>query len=275
MSRNLVDLWIYATGTDYKAAITEIVHWLGLPENELPKSASVRSVTPPQERKLFFPLLERPTNDEVKALSISRSLPVEALLVAVERQFLWIYTDRVERVRAWLITDSARRCAISRRMDGRPWASIGGKKSKTLFGSWAHWPIGLPEAGSCPAIGLVEGSPDFLSLIAHAQLLGLQDKVAPVCMAGAQMTIPQSVLPLFGDKKVQIFVHNDEAGICGARRWYHQLYDVAATLDAYSFYGLIQTDGSPVEDLNDLCRLAPDSGAAHSYQLAQLLEFAA
>jgi hypothetical protein len=121
----------------------------------------------------------------------------------------------------------------------------------------------------------VEGTPDFLAFFAHAQALGLQDKVAPVCMAGAQMTIPQSVLPRFRDKKVQIFVHDDEAGMSAARRWYHQLYDVAVTLDAYSFYGLVQADGSPVEDLNDLCRLAPDSQAAHSDQLAELLEFAA
>jgi twinkle protein len=103
MSRNLLDLWIYATGTPYKTATREITNWLGLPDNELPTNVSVGFTTPQPERKLLFPLLERPTRNELNALSLSRSISVEALLVAVERGFLWTYTDPAEKVRAWLI----------------------------------------------------------------------------------------------------------------------------------------------------------------------------
>jgi len=33
------------------------------------------------------------------------------------------------------------------------------------------------------------------------------------------------------------------------------LREAGAVVDGYSFDGLIQTDGRPVEDLNDFCRL--------------------
>jgi hypothetical protein len=272
MSRNLVDLWIYATGTPYKTALADITAWLGLPESALqPIRINQETQTEPK-RKLLLPPLARPSDLELRQLSVLRSIPLEALTIAVDRGFLWTYTDPVEQVRAWLITDSARKSAVGRRLDGCPWQSIGGKKSKTLRGSWAHWPIGLPEAASCPAIGLVEGSPDFLAFFAHAQALGLQDKVAPVCMAGAQMTIPQSVLPRFREKKVQIFVDDDKAGRVAARRWSTQLRPVVATLDRYYFDGLLQADGAPVKDLNDLCRLSPDQMNTKAFR--ELLEFA-
>jgi hypothetical protein len=272
MNRNLVDLWIYATGTPYKTALAHITAWLGLPESEIEPIRINHQTQTESKRKLVLPPLARPNDSELQQLSASRSIHLEALAIALDRGFLWTYTDPVERVRAWLITDSARKSAVGRRLDGHPWESIGGKKSKTLRGSWAHWPIGLPEASAYPAIGLVEGSPDFLSLIAHARLLGLQDKVAPVCMSGAQMTIPQSVLSLFRDKKVQIFVDDDKAGRAAAKRWSNQLRPVVATLDRYYFDGLLQADGAPVKDLNDLCRLAPDQINTKAFR--ELLEFA-
>jgi hypothetical protein len=274
MSRNLIDLWIYATGCTFKTAIAEITNWLGLPESELEPIRINHQTQTESKRKLVLPPLARPNKSELGQLSASRSIPVEALAIAVDRGFLWTYTDPRERVRAWLITDKERKSAVGRRLDRCPWKSIGGKKSKTLRGSWAHWPIGLPEAAAYPAIGLVEGSPDFLSLIAHAQALGLQDKVAPVCMAGAKMSIPPSALPRFRDKKIQIFVHDDEVGISAAKRWEAQLSQVAPVLYEYSFEGLFQVNGRPVEDLNDLCRLDPLSQAAHREALDQLLAFA-
>jgi hypothetical protein len=193
---------------------------------------------------------------------------------SVWRGFLWTYTDPRERVRAWLITDSARKSAVGRRLDGQPWKLIGGKKSKTLFGSWAHWPLGIPESAPYPAVGLVEGAPDFLALFAHAWMEGLQNKVCPVCMAGAEMEIPESALPRFRDKKIQIFVHADEAGIIAATHWRDQLLQVAAVVHTYTFNGLYQNDGRPVGDLNDLLRLDPSYQVSHQKELAQLLDFA-
>ena len=274
MSRNLVDLWIYATGVPYKTALADITSWLGLPESEIEPVRFNRPADIEPKRKLVLPTLARPNKSELQQLSILRSIPIEALAIVVGRGFLWTYTDPIEHVRAWLITDSARKSAVGRRPDGLPWKSIGGKKSKTLYGSWAHWPIGLPEAAAYPAIGLEEGSPDFLSLLAHARLLGLQDKVAPVCMAGAQMSIPESALPRFRNKKIQIFVHADEAGIIAATHWRDQLLQVAAVVHTYTFNGLYQNDGRPVGDLNDLLRLDPSYQVSHQKELAQLLDFA-
>jgi hypothetical protein len=271
MSRNLVDLWIYATGTPFKTALTEISAWLGLSESEIEPFRINQQTEPKPKPKLRLPPLARPNDTELQQLCALRSIPMDGLAIAVKRSFLWTYTDPREHVRAWLITDSARKNAVGRRLDGRPWESIGGKKSKTIYGSWGEWPIGLPEAAAYPAIGLVEGGPDFLALIAHAQALGLQDKVTPICMAGAQMSIPQSVLPLFRDKKVQIFVDDDKAGREAAKRWVTQLRPVVAILSRYYFDGLLQTDGTPVKDLNDLCRLCP--GQINTKAFRELLEF--
>jgi len=192
----------------------------------------------------------------------------------VRRGFLWSYTDPIERVRAWLLTDSARKSAVGRRLDGRPWDAIGGKKSKTLKGSWGHWPIGIIEAQACPSIGIVEGTPDFLALFAQALASGVADRVAPVCMAGAQMSIPQSVLPRFSGKRIRIFPHDDKAGYAAACRWSKQLYAVDAVVDGYSVDGLVQINGFPVEDLNDLCRIDPESATLNREALSQLLDFA-
>src|ERR1700726_1019240 len=35
MSRNLIDLWIYASNVDFKMALEEITRWLGIPESDL------------------------------------------------------------------------------------------------------------------------------------------------------------------------------------------------------------------------------------------------
>jgi hypothetical protein len=273
MSRNLVNLWIYATHTDFKTALQEITGWLGIPETNLSSRSVVRHQQPEPERKLELPLLEAPNSAELRQLSELRSIQVDALHIAVRRGFLWTYTDPVERVRGWLLTDAARKSAVGRRLDGKPWQSIGGKKSKSLKGSWGHWPIGLIEAQAYSAIGLTEGTPDFLSLIAQALASGVAERVAPVCMAGAQMSIPESGLPRFAGKRIQIFMHGDAAGTEAAKRWCAQLSDVADVVDAYSFDGLIQTDGQPVIDLNDLCRIDPNSREANREALGQLWEF--
>jgi hypothetical protein len=274
MSRNLINLWIYATHTDFKTAIQEVTRWLGLPESYLRSSAAVRNPQPEPERKLVLPLLEKPSRAELLQLSELRSIAPQALDIAVARGFLWTYTDPVEHVRAWLLTDSARKSAIGRRLDGRPWQSIGGKKSKSLKGSWGHWPIGIIEAQAYSAIGLTEGTPDFLSLIAMALACGVAERVAPVCMGGAQMSIPESGLPKFVGKRIQIFAHSDSAGMSAALRWYGQVREATCEVDVYTFNGLIQADGQPVIDLNDLCRLDPRSRETNREALVQLLEFA-
>jgi hypothetical protein len=272
MSRNLFDLWAYATQHDFKTVLQEITSWLGVSEEERDSGTAIREKEPEPTKQLVLPLLEKPTTSELASLSNQRSIAIEPLHIAVARGFLWTYADRTENVRAWLLTDSARKLAIARRLDGTPWAKTG-KKSWTLPNSWGHWPIGIREAQAYPAIGLVEGTPDFLALIAQAWASGVEHLVAPVCMAGAQMSIPESVLPRFRGKRVRIFMHDDNPGIQAANRWAKQLQAAEVQVDGYSFEGLVQTDGFPVEDLNDLCRIDPGSMEANAKDLAELFNF--
>ena len=93
MRRNLVDLWVYAAQCDFKTALEEITRWLGVPENELSSGTSVRDKEPEPSKKLILPLLEKPSSSELSRLSHQRSIAIEALQIAVERGFLWTYTD--------------------------------------------------------------------------------------------------------------------------------------------------------------------------------------
>jgi len=273
-SRNLIDLWIYAAQCDFKTAVDEIRKWLAVPKTEWNSQTAVREEeSEAGKKRLLLPLLEKPTASELSMLSSQRSIAIEALQIAVERGFLWTYTGRDENARAWILTDSARKNAVGRRLDGNVWKSTG-RKSKTLSGAWGNWPIGIMEAGDYPAIGLAEGTPDFLSVIAHARACGVEHLVAPVCLSGAAMWIPESVLPRFKGKRVRIFIHNDPAGKIAANRWNAQLCEAGAIVDGYSFDGLIQSDGRPVEDLNDFCRLGYECCQQHRSAVESVMGFA-
>jgi hypothetical protein len=87
------------------------------------------------------------------------------------------------------------------------------------------------------------------------------------------MSIPESVLPRFRSKRVRIFMHDDNPGISAANRWAEQLKSAEVQVDGYSFEGLVQINGFPVEDLNDLCRIDPESLEANAKDLAQLFNF--
>jgi hypothetical protein len=251
MSRNLIDLWMYATNTDFVNAISQIEDWLGIPKSEVPIAAEPTQET---ERKLIFPLLEKPTRSELGQLSELRSISIPALRLAVDRGFLWTYRDRGEKCRCWLITDSGRKSAIARRLDGIPW-QCNGSKTKTLKGSWGHYPIGIADAADYPCIGLCEGSPDFLALFDFILLFGLCQYIAPVCMSGVRMRIPESLLPRFAGKRVRIFIHDDHEGWKAANCWASQLSEVAEVDGYLCGQELTQKSGKNVEDLNDLLQV--------------------
>lgn len=156
---------------------------------------------------------------------------------------------------SWVITDSSRRNAQARRLDGQDWSGIGAK-AKTLPGCLANWPIGAADILDRLLVLLCEGQPDFCSALTVATFEGLPiDEVAPVCMAGAGQSIHSDALHFFEGKRVRIFQHPDEAGARGAYRWAEQLATVGATVDGFQFEGIRMADGRPVKDLADFTTL--------------------
>ena len=118
-------------------------------------------------RKQFHPELVRPGSDDLKDISIRRSINVECLQIAVERGFLWV--SQLKSHACWVLTDQARKTYLARRLDGGVWEQLDSKpKAWLLPGSSAKWPIGIEESAPYPAIALCEGGPDFLSAFAHA-----------------------------------------------------------------------------------------------------------
>ena len=234
------------------------------------------------ERRPELPKLSVPTFSELRQLSEGRGIGVQALRIAAGRKFLWTYEDGREG-RAWLITDRARRLAIARRLDGKPWEYRNGEfvvnpadrsKTKNIYGSQGNWPLGILESEPFPAIALIEGAPDLLSVFDHASAAGVQHLVAPICLSGASQYIADSALPHIVGKRVRIFAHDDEAGYTAAARWKEQLTGTAALIDIFEFSGLIRIDGNPVSDLNDLLQIAPHSVEQNRETLETLMDFA-
>ena len=184
---------------------------------------------------------------------------------------LWFYDS--SEGRAWLITDRARRNAQARRLDGEPWA-WNGKKAWTLRGSCASWPIGLPESKPFPAVAVCEGGPDFVSAFHHALASGAEERIAPVCIVGASLSIPAECLPAFAGKRIRIFINNDAEGYAAAQTWAGQLRGIASRVDGFTFDGLTRTDGKPVKDLCDLASIDADSWEAQRDAVENCMAFA-
>ena len=189
------------------------------------------------------------------------------LELLTQRGLLWqgmVWDDGSEWP-AWIITDSARRNAQARRLDGKVWHGIGDRKAKSLPGSDPSWPIGATEIEERRAVVLCEGGPDFLAALLVAWWeLGRANGVAPVCMTGAGNEIHPDALPLFAGKHIRIAVHADEHGHEAGKRWADQLYSAgAAERDWFDFTGLTRRDGQPIKDLADYATcLDPNTAAS-------------
>jgi hypothetical protein len=215
------------------------------------------------------PSLETPTVDELTAISKLRSIRVDALQLASDQGFL--FTATLKNVRAFILTDQTRKCYLARKMDGTDWEH-NGCKAYTLSGSQASWPIGILESALYPAIALTEGVPDALSALHLALAFGVDALVAPVCMSGASVNIPEEALPRFAGKRVRILAHNDQPGQSAADRWTEQLKDIA-TVDCFSFEGLEQAGGEAVKDLNDLLKVSSESYRRNAKVIDTVMRF--
>jgi hypothetical protein len=250
-----------------------------------PPPAPVAKVAPPPVKKWPLPALRSPTPGELAALCRLRGLgPTWAgLETMVSRGLLFTAPEAYEkdaaghprRVPAFIFTDDARRHAMMRRTDGKPWAGIEGAKSKAWVketgGGHADWPIGahLLTASHADArlVVMVEGAPDFAA--AHCLLWDLFSErpdltraVVIVAMYSSGAGIHTEALTLFAGRRVVIVPDCDginpatgkDPGEDAAQKWAAQLHATGAHVSFFRLQGYLPPGG---KDLND--------AAAHAF----------
>jgi hypothetical protein len=266
---DVFNVYMEATKCDGRQALIDLLAMAG--GDAIGFSTFTKAPSRQEERKpQHHPELQTPTVDELKAISNLRSIKVTALQLAVDEGFL--FTATLKDVRAFILTDKTRKSYLARKLDGSNWEHIG-CKAYTLSGSQANWPIGIVESEKYPAIAITEGVPDFLSAFHLVVAFGAGGVVAPVCISGASVTIPEEALPYLWGKRIRIFAHQDQAGQAAAGRWTEQLQDMAMKVDLFSFQGLRQHDGHLVKDLNDLLKISTDSYRQNAKRIRNVMRF--
>ena len=235
-----------------------------------PRPAPVKPKTP-----FAWPELQHGTASDIRQLARLRDVNADSLKIMSERGLLRFATFDGER--AWVAVDPSLKNAQARLLSGERWHGIDctSRSPRSDSGAVHRWPIGITAAASFGAIALVEGVPDFISVLHHAGCTGLESRIAPVMLPGAGVSIVENALPLFAGKRVRVFVHDDTgAGVGAFALWCGQLLSAGAGVDGFSFEGLFQSDGRPVKDLNDLCRIGADSWEEHRDALESCMDFA-
>jgi hypothetical protein len=271
------DFYAAAKGCDSKTAFKDLKAMAGLSDDAIEhitaKPAPIKDTFLEVGKVRFHPGLRKPTDADLDAISALRSIEVDPLQLAVKRRLLW--TATLGGHGAWVLTDSTRNAYLARRLDGQVWDHLKSKpKAWLLKGSQGSWPIGIAEAKGYPAIALTEGGPDFLAAFAHSWASGVEDLVAPVCMASATCDIADEALQYFAGKRTRIFVHDDDTGYSAARDWTDQLKGVASKADGFRFDDLVKTDGNPVKDFNDLLLIGYDCWEANRATVESVMGFA-
>lgn len=196
------------------------------------------------------------TEEQLRRLSLLRSISVEALKLATERGFL-IFGVRFNR-EVFGLKDQSGRLAEVRRLDGQLFPAYGSlpqHKSHTLKGSTKSWPLGVMESANASRIALVEGLPDFLACFDFLLREGKIDEVAPVAMLSASASIDETALQRFSGKHVRLYFHNDAAGVAAAHRWTGQLRAATEEIDYCDFSQFPNT--KDLADLNCAVRSIP------------------
>lgn len=212
----------------------------------------------PEAKRAAWPKFGTPNLPDLRHIGELRNIGTTGLVLAVERQLLYVADYKGSP--CWIITDSSRRLAQARRMDGQPFTLPDGTSTKalTLPGSIASLPLGLPQAGPFANLMLVEGGPDLLAAFHFIACESRQHDCTAICMLGASQRIAESALPVFADKWVRIFRHTDQSGCIAAAHWTRALLPVVRKIDGFDFSSFHQIGGTPVKDLNDLCFIDAD-----------------
>ncbi len=246
------DLISLALGMDEKDSIRHFIKLAGLQSPQPHQSIQ-------RKKSLQLPSdLHQGTVNELIRVATLRHLNPEAIALASGMGVLRFGT--VCGFPCWIVTDTSRRVAEARRMDGGFFpeiGSLGKRKAHTLLGSKKTWPVGLKPVHSLPnlfrKIALAEGGPDLLAVF-HFLLEEGEWGTLPVAILGKNCSISLAALPEFQDREVKIFPHVDPdgGGMVAARKWADALAGAGVTrVSIFNIQGLRQRDGKPAEDLND------------------------
>jgi len=262
-------------GCDSKAIFDLVGNRDSLPASGLALVLRPRTTPAKPKTPFAWPELQRGTTSDFRQLARLRDVNANTLKMMSERGILRFATFDDER--AWVAVDPSLKNAQARLLSGERWHGIDctSRSPRSDTGAVHGWPIGITAAASFGAIALVEGVPDLISVLHHAECDGLDNRIAPVMMPGAGVRIVDDALPLFAGKRVRIFVHDDMgAGANAFALWCEQLLSAGVVVDGFSFDGLFQSDGRQVKDLNDLCRIGADSWEEHRNVIESCMDFA-
>jgi hypothetical protein len=261
---DVVDFIALATGCDRGSAIRRVIEWAGLADGApLPP---VRLVAPPpaprrEPRDRLRGLdLREPTVGELAEIRNQRGWSVFAgLEIASRRGLLRIANvpHGSALVLSWILTDSARKTAWARRLDGKPWQFAHAESKANALRSDPDHPPGLADVISADrrAVVVAEGEPDCMAALTLAWASGAADRIGVICLTGAARPLSASVCAALVGRRVRILRQFDPPGPDGKRpshraaaEWTRSLTEAGVAADCLSL------DALPVKDLADLIR---------------------
>jgi hypothetical protein len=261
---DVVDFIALATSCDRGSAIRRVIEWAGLADGSpLPP---VRLVAPqpaprrePRDRLRGLDLRE-PTVGELAEIRNQRGWSVFAgLEIASRRGLLRIANvpHGSALVLSWILTDSARKTAWARRLDGKPWQFAHAESKANALRSDPDHPPGLADVISADrrAVVVAEGEPDCMAALTLAWASGAADRIGVICLTGAARPLSASVCAALVGRRVRILRQFDPPGPDGKRpshraaaEWTRSLTEAGVAADCLSL------DALPVKDLADLIR---------------------
>ncbi len=243
---DVVSFIIAATGCTMAAAITGLLAMSGLERNApLPPVRTRPPVVPRPIRDALSPLtLARPCIADLATFQRRRNWPVFAgLEIAHQRGFLFValVTHRGEAGLSLILTDSARKTGMARKVNGEHWQGPEGASFKSLsLRSDPDNPIGLADVttNNRRTVILTEGDPDFLAAITFAWFADLPD-LGFIRLDGNRRAVTPVVAEALRGRRVRILRQHDEPRKSGespaaefAAAWANSLLEVGVEADA-------------------------------------------